>query len=280
MSLSERREQISAGATPLQCLRHHIAVFIALIGRKQKPSTRRASAFRIGVVTVAAIIAIAATMIVADAWSVGVAQSVPEWLALRFDQVTHFGHAGWILVPIALMLAIVAAAASVLPPMSQRVLAAVAVRLAFVFWAVALPGVLFAIVKRLIGRGRPLVGGSADPFLYLPLSWNVEYASLPSGHAMNAFAAATAIGALWPKTRPLLWTYALIIATSRVVVTAHFPSDVLAGAIIGVTSALLLREWLAARRLAFAPAMNGGIRPHPGPSFARIKKVARQLVAP
>jgi undecaprenyl-diphosphatase len=77
-----------------------------------------------------------------------------------------------------------------------------------------------------------------------------------------------------------LWTYAVLIAVSRVVLIAHHPSDVLAGAVFGVVGALLVRDWFAARRLAFAPGAEGRIRVLPGPSFARIKRVARQLFAP
>ena len=164
--------------------------------------------------------------------------------------------------------------------MSRLVLTAVAVRIGFVFLAIGVPGLLVAIVKRLIGRARPLVGADADPFLYLPFGWNVEYASLPSGHATTAFAAAVAIGALWPRLRPLMWTYAVMIAVSRVVLTAHHPSDVLAGAVFGVVGALVVRDWFAARRLGFVLSVDGDIRALPGPSFARIKRVARQLVAP
>ena len=43
-----------------------------------------------------------------------------------------------------------------------------------------------------------------------------------------------------------------LIALSRVVVTAHYPSDVVAGAIVGAIGALLVRDWFAARRLGFA----------------------------
>ena len=136
------------------------------------------------------------------------------------------------------------------------------------------------MVKRLIGRARPMVGGSIDPFLYLPLSWKVQYASFPSGHAVDAFAAAAAIGALWPKARPWMWTYAVVIAVSRVVVTAHYPSDVIAGAIVGVAGVILVQAWFASRRLAFAPGDDGRIRPMPGPSLGRLKRVARQLIDP
>jgi membrane-associated phospholipid phosphatase len=236
---------------------------------------------RLAVGAVAAMAIIAATMIVFDAQAVTVAQRVPERLIEFFDYITDFGKSFWFLVPIALALAAIALCASpTLPRMSQRVLAAIAVRLGFLFLAIGLPGLVFSVAKRLVGRARPLVEGSTGPFSYRPLSWSVEYASLPSGHSIDAFAAATAIGALWPWSRPFMWTYAVAIAASRVVLTAHFPSDVMAGAVVGVVGVLLVRDWFAVRGLAFVLGTDGLVRALPGPSLARIKRVARQLVAP
>ncbi len=103
------------------------------------------------------------------------------------------------------------------------------------------------------------IDGNLDPFVYRPLGWSVEYAGLPSGHATNACAAAIAIGALWPRSRPFMWAYALVIAISRVVMTAHHPSDVLAGAIAGTVGALLVRDWFAARGLGFALGPDGRV---------------------
>ncbi|MGZ3312134.1 MAG: phosphatase PAP2 family protein, partial [Xanthobacteraceae bacterium] len=171
-------------------------------------------------------------------------------------------------------------ASPTLPRMSQRLLAAIAVRLGFLLLAIGLPGLFFSVAKRLVGRARPLVEGSTGPFSYRPLGWSVEYASLPSGHSIDAFAAATAIGALWPWTRPFMWTYAVAIAVSRVVLTAHFPSDVMVGAVAGVVGVLLVRDWFASRGLAFVLRPDGTVRRLPGPSLARIKRVARQLIAP
>ena len=75
-----------------------------------------------------------------------------------------------------------------------------------------------------------------------------------------------------------MWIYALLIAVSRVVITAHHPSDVLAGAIVGALGALLVRNWLAARRLGFTVGSDGLVRPMPGPSWRRIvQAVARRL---
>jgi membrane-associated phospholipid phosphatase len=193
-------------------------------------------------------------------------------------------------VPIALLLLGIAAHAtpalprsalprSALPQLSRRVLAAFTVRLGFVFAAIALPGLFVTVVKRLIGRARPFVGGNADPFLYLPFGWRPDYASLPSGHATNVFAALVAVGLVWPRARGIMLVYALTIAASRIIVLAHHPSDVIAGAVVGTIGALLVRDWFAARRLAFVMEPDGRVRALPGPSLARLKTVARQFTA-
>jgi undecaprenyl-diphosphatase len=278
-----RQPPVERVGTRLQCMRANVERYIALFRRKPRttavPPWRAPLRLRVGAVVVAAVIV--AAMVAVDARAVSAARHLPEWLILFFDHVTEFGKSFWLLVPVAVALGAIALAISpALPRMSQGVLATIAVRLGFVFVAVGLPGLIFTIAKRLIGRARPLVEGSADPFRYKPLGWSVEYAGLPSGHAIDAFAIAMAVGALWPRARPVLWTYAVLIAVSRVVLTAHFPSDVIAGAVIGVVGVLVVRDWFAARGLGFGIGADGVVRPLPGPSLARIKRVARQLVAP
>ena len=90
-------------------------------------------------------------------------------------------------------------------------------------------------------------------------------------------AAAVALGALFPRARAWFWAYAGIIALSRIVITTHYPSDVIAGAGIGAFGALLVRSWFASRRLGFAIGTDGTIRARPGPSWQRLKRVARRL---
>jgi membrane-associated phospholipid phosphatase len=285
VSVSGRFRQLPAErvGTRLQWMRANVERYIALFRRKPRttaiPPWRAPLRFGVGAGVVVAVIAV--TMIAVDAWAATSARHLPEWLILTFDHITEFGKSFWLLVPVAFALGVIALAVSpALPRMSQGVLATIAVRLGFLFVAVGLPGLIFTITKRLIGRARPFVEGGADPFRYKPLGWSVEYAGLPSGHAIDAFAIAMAVGALWPRARPVLWTYAVLIAVSRVVLTAHFPSDVIAGAVIGVVGVLLVRDWFAARGLGFAIGADGVVRPLPGPSLARFKRVARQLVAP
>ena len=82
---------------------------------------------------------------------------------------------------------------------------------------------------------------------------------------------------MFPEARALLWIYAVLIAVSRVVVTAHHPSDVVAGAIVGAVGALLVRNWFAARRLGFWVASDGAVRRLPGPSLRHLKAAIRRL---
>jgi membrane-associated phospholipid phosphatase len=192
-----------------------------------------------------------------------------------FNELTDFGRGAWPLTPLGLML--LATPFLCVPRlgfMSRGVITAAAVRLGYMFAAIALTGLADSILKRLIGRVRPSEFG---PFAFHPFSWRSDYASLPSGHATNVFATLVAVGLIFPRARPLLWIYALTIAASRVIVSAHFPSDVLAGAAFGAFGAILVRDWFAVRRLGFYIGSDGRVHTMPGPSVGRIKKVAGAL---
>jgi len=227
---------------------------------------------------VLAIAVVVATMIVFDAWSVSQARRLPGNLIAAARGFTDLGKAGWFLWPLGILLLMLAAFDSpAMPRFPRGVLAAWAVRLGFVFTAIALPSLFVTIVKRLIGRARPFVRGD-DVWAYVPFSWHPAYASFPSGHATTAFAALVAIGAIFPQARALMWIYAVLIALSRVVITAHHPGDVIAGAIVGAVGAILVLNWFAARRLGFTVGSDGSVRAMPGPSLRRIvKAVARRL---
>jgi membrane-associated phospholipid phosphatase len=83
-----------------------------------------------------------------------------------------------------------------------------------------------------------------------------------------------------PRARTALLLYALAISASRIMVTAHYPSDVLAGAVVGTVGALMVRRYFALRRLGFSAGPGGELHQFPGPSIRRIKAVARELLAP
>ncbi|MGC1778976.1 MAG: phosphatase PAP2 family protein [Xanthobacteraceae bacterium] len=242
-------------------------------GKMLKPSLPAVAA------TVVTLYVIVASMFALDAAASEWASHEPGWFRGLFEKITNFGLSGWFLIPSAAALLFLAAVVSpALSRRSQGVLTALAARFGFLFLAVGAPGLFVTIVKRLIGRARPFVGGHGhdNPFLYMPFVWRPAYASMPSGHSTTAVSAAIAIGAIWPRTRIAMWLYALVIMASRVFVLAHHPSDVIAGALTGAVGVFLVRRWFAARRLVFCAR---DLRPYPGPSWRRISAALHEVFA-
>jgi undecaprenyl-diphosphatase len=194
--------------------------------------------------------------------------------------LTDFGQDEYVLSVLGVALVVVALVAAGLHGTRRVLLLGLGTRLQFLFLSVAVSVFVGEILKYLIGRGRPFVGGKADPFKFIPFEGTGAYASLPSGHAITAFALAFAVSALWPRLRVFMFTYAIVIILTRLVLLAHHPSDVTAGALVGVVGAMAVRYWFAARRLGFAIRADGTIVPLSGPLGGRLKRVARGASAP
>jgi membrane-associated phospholipid phosphatase len=100
---------------------------------------------------------------------------------------------------------------------------------------------LNAPLKLLFGRIRPY--HDVPPFELHPFRFalvNAEASfSFPSGDASLAFAMAMSLTLTMPRLRPLWWTLAVIVAIERVAENAHYPSDVVAGAALGVAVAMI-----------------------------------------
>ena len=268
----------SVPETGLRRIAANLAAWLALFVRPRRFRESRLlpPRIRLALGALTGVVLVAFCMIVLDAPGVAFAKSLPLWVVETFNEITDFGKSGWFLIPIGG--AIVLAAILSTPAagrMTNLVLTGLIVRLGYVFVAIALPGLLVTIVKRLIGRVRP---SELGPFAYVPWSWKPAFASMPSGHAATATAAAIAIGALWPKARVPMWIYAAVIMASRVIIEAHYVSDVIAAGFVGGFGAILVRNWFAARRLAFVPATDGAVHALPGPSWRRVKMVARRLL--
>jgi undecaprenyl-diphosphatase len=175
------------------------------------------------------------------------------------------------------MLAAVALIAPGLRGTSKALLLSFGIRLQFLFFAVLVPVLSGEVIKWMAGRARPFVGGKANAFNFVHFAGTEAYASFPSAHAITAFALAFAVGAVWPRARVVMMVYAVLIAGSRLVLLAHHPSDVVAGALIGVVGAMGVRYWFSVRRLGFAIRRDGAMAPF---ALGRLKKVARGASAP
>ena len=147
----------------LKCLRENMLGYFRLFARKPRHAFPTSALLHVAVGTLAVTAVIGTTMVMVDAPAIPGVGHLPLWLIAWFDRVTDLGRSSWFLTPIALVLLSMAALASpTLSVTSQRVLAAIAIRLGFLFSAIALPGLVVTVLKRLVGRARPLVGGGVD----------------------------------------------------------------------------------------------------------------------
>ncbi len=194
--------------------------------------------------------------------------------------LTDLGKSEYILSALAIVLVVVVVISPRVKGIRRWLLAGFVARVQFLFLAVAIPVLVGDIIKGIVGRGRPFVGGAADAFNFSHFSWTPAYASFPSGHAIASFALAFAIAALWPRTRVVVMVYAFLIGATRLILVAHHPSDVVAGALLGVVGAMLVRYWFAARHLCFSIDPHGTVKPLGGPSLEHLKRVARGAFAP
>ena len=105
-------------------------------------------------------------------------------------------------------------------------------------------GVLVKVLKVLIGRTRPVFFEALGMTGFFPPSFDWAFNSMPSGHTAVSFAGLVMIGMLAPKYKPVTWTLAIVIALSRVAIGAHWPSDVIFGAFLGMVVADIVKGML------------------------------------
>jgi undecaprenyl-diphosphatase len=114
---------------------------------------------------------------------------------------------------------------------------------------VAAAGLLDQVVKNVVCRARPTAPGAGIFFAHFPcFPAAYAYASFPSGHATTAFATAVLLGLWYPRWTGLYVGLASLVGLSRTVLGSHFPSDVLAGALLGVAVALVVHARIPAAR--------------------------------
>jgi membrane-associated phospholipid phosphatase len=178
--------------------------------------------------------------------------------------LTDFGKDTYVMEALGLALVIVAL---IFPRSRENLrvrLLGFGTRIEYLFVAVLVPVLAGEVIKWIAGRGRPFVGGKADVFNFVPFNGTEAHFSFPSGHSITAFALAFAVSALWPRARVAMFFYAVVIVFTRLVLLAHHPSDVVAGAVIGLVGAMAVRYWFAVRRLGFAIRGDGKIIPLSG----------------
>ena len=97
-------------------------------------------------------------------------------------------------------------------------------------------GLLTELIRYFVERERPFV--TLD---FVPLIEQSATYALPSGHAAIFFALAVSVWFIDRKWGYWFGAFALFNGIARVVAGVHWPADILAGAVVGILSALLVR---------------------------------------
>jgi membrane-associated phospholipid phosphatase len=148
------------------------------------------------------------------------------------DGITHYAKAGHWLVAAILALA-GAAVARQFGAQGEGIAQMINYSLAFVASLTLGSAVLHAI-KLVLGRRRPRDDMEMGLYGFKPLAFNLEYNSFPSGHALTICCVAVIFTCVWPIWWPAWFAIAAVLAVTRALLTAHFLSDVLIGAGIGL----------------------------------------------
>jgi lipid A 4'-phosphatase len=127
------------------------------------------------------------------------------------------------------------------------------------FASIALSGIIVDLLKVVVGRPRPKLLFASGAYEFSWIGLGADHWSFPSGHAATAAALATALWCLWPEPLLLYAIAAALVAMSRVVMGAHYLSDVIMGAFIGIVVSRGLAAGYARGRLPFR------LRPSPAP---------------
>ena len=102
----------------------------------------------------------------------------------------------------------------------------------FLFLSLLITGIITQILKHIVGRPRPNYTTLDQSIGFDFFNFSSNFHSFPSGHTSTIFALAIVLSVFLPKSKIIMFIFAGIIAFSRVVVGAHFFTDIIGGVVI------------------------------------------------
>lgn len=109
-----------------------------------------------------------------------------------------------------------------------------------IFVVLGISQIIVHSLKRILSRERPYkILEQLNTF-----GINLKDYSFPSGHSAASFSLATTIALNIPRLSIIVFFLAILVAVSRIYLGVHYPTDVAAGIIIGLSTSLIVHLYL------------------------------------
>jgi len=154
-----------------------------------------------------------------------------------FETLTHFGDSLYFFVPTILIWVVI----KIIQNKNKIILTISDISL-FILFNILFSGIAVQIFKHILGRPRPPLFHSNNLTTLDIFNFDTRWHSFPSGHTATIFAFIFCLIFLFPKIKNILITIAIVIASTRVIVGAHYVSDIFGGALVAYITSILLRD--------------------------------------
>ncbi len=166
-----------------------------------------------------------------------------------FGEITEIGSSEWFIIVTLTIICFTLIGMRISNSMKMKYSLALIRQWSWYFLAViAIVGLSVNFVKYALGRARPKHFEELGVLEFDFLLFESSFASFPSGHTTTVISAAFALAIIFPKLRTILITIGCWVALSRVIIGAHYLSDILAGYLYGGVGSFIMYQYFLCQK--------------------------------